>query len=73
VLQIISAQQHAPIHFILSHLKLIEPEVQRTGEGSTKHVRYEAHKATASLQAYDAATTSNQKQHGAHLHDHVHP
>ena len=35
--------------------------VQRTGEGSTKHIRYEAQKATDSLQGYDAATTSNQK------------
>ena len=50
----------------------MEPEVQRTGEGSTKHVRYEAQKATDSLQGYDAAE-SNQKQHGAHLHDYVHP
>jgi len=72
VLQITSAQQHAPIHFILPRLKL-----NRTGGsthwGSTKHVRYEAQKATDSLQGYDAATTSNQKQHGTHLHDCVHP
>jgi len=51
----------------------MEPEVQRTGEGSTQHDRCEAQKATDSLQGYDAATTSNQKQHGAHLHDYVHP
>jgi len=72
VLQIISAQQHAPIHVILPRLKL-----NRTGDSthswSTKHVRYEAQKVTDSLQRYDAATTSNQKQHGAHLHDYVHP
>ena len=48
VLQITSAQQYASIHFILPHLKL-----NRTGGSthwrSTKHVRYEAHKATNSL------------------------
>jgi len=42
MLQITGAQQYASIHFILPHLKLFEPEVQRTGEGSTKHVRYKA-------------------------------
>jgi len=75
VLQITSAQQHAPIHFILPRLKL-----NRTGgsthwrrKHSTKHDRYEAQKATNSLEGCDAATTSNQKQHGAHLHDYVHP
>ena len=36
----------------------MEPEVQRTGEESTKHVRYEAQKATDSLQWYDAATAA---------------
>jgi len=40
VLQITSAQQHAPIHFILPHLNYTEPEVQRTGEGSTKLVAH---------------------------------
>ena len=68
-LQITSAQQHAPIHFILHQIEL---DVQRTGEGSTKHDRYEAQKAIDSLQGYDAATTSNQNQQGAHLHDNVH-
>ena len=75
VLQITSAQQHAPIHFILPRLKL-----NRTGGSthwrmkySTKHVRYEAQKATDSLKGYNAATTSNQKQHGAHLNDYAHP
>jgi len=73
VLQITSAQQHAPIHFILPRLKLNRTGIQRTGEGSTKHDRYEAQRATDSLQGYDAATKSNQKQHGAYLHDYVHP
>jgi len=49
------------------------PEVQRTGEGSTKHDRFETQKATDLLQGYDAAKTSNHKQHGAHLHDYVNP
>jgi len=51
----------------------MEQDVQRTGEGSTKHVRYEAQTATDSLQRDDAATASNQQQHRAHLHDYVHP
>jgi len=73
VLQITGAQQRAPIHFILPHLKLNRTEVQRTDEGRTKHDRYATQKATDPLQGYDAATTGNQKQHGAHLHDCVHP
>ena len=56
VLQITSAQQHAPIHFILPHLKF-----NRTGDSTQwrrkyKHDRYEAQKAIDSLQGYDAAT-----------------
>jgi len=73
VLQITSAQQHASIHFILPRLKL-----NRTGgsthwrrENKTRLVR--STKSDDSLQGYDAATTSNQKQHWAYLHDYVHP
>jgi len=72
LLQITSAKQQAPIHFILPHLKL-----NRTGDSTHWRRKYKTRTIrstkTDSLQGYDAAKTSNQKQHGAHLHDYVHP
>jgi len=74
VLQITSAQQHIPIiHYILPHLKLNRTGGSTHWRRSTKHDQNEAQKSTDSQQGYDAATTSNQKQRGAHLHDYIHP
>jgi len=66
MLQITYAQQHAPFHFIL-HLQL-----NRTG-GSTHLQRRNKTRSIRNTKRDHAATTSNQKQHRAHLQDCVHP